>query len=409
MAKKPNNSIEDIQQMMLDKYKPETMDELQDAMKDVFGSMFEAMLQGEMTSHLGFESNDHNSDKKTTNRRNGSGKKKIITKFGEVPINTPRDREGTFDSKLIPKRTRNVSEYEDKVISMYAKGMSQRDIATTIKDIYALPLLLEKLEFAKSSYYYQVKTSKTDKYANFRDLLATFFHDNNDCYGYRRMHSILKKSGYIISEKVVRRLMKEENLVVYKAKKKKYSSYKGEISLEVKNIIERNFHSDAPNTKWLTDITEFSHPEGKVYLSPIIDCFDGKVVSWTVGTSPNADLVNSMLTKAAMNLSETEHPIVHSDRGCHYRWPGWIALMDDFELTRSMSKKGCSPDNSACEGFFGRMKNEFYYGKVWTKVSLKEFIVLINNYIHWYNEKRIKESLGYMSPVEYRESLGIIS
>jgi transposase InsO family protein len=74
-----------------------------------------------------------------------------------------------------------------------------------------------------------------------------------------------------------------------------------------------------------------------------------------------------------------------------------------------MSKKGCSPDNSACEGFFGRMKNEFYYGKVWTKVSLKEFIVLINNYIHWYNEKRIKESLGYMSPVEYRESLGIIS
>jgi transposase-like protein len=136
MAKRPHNSTEDIQQMMLDKYKPETMDELQDAMKDVFGSMFEAMLQGEMTSHLGFESNDHNSDKMTTNRRNGSGKKKVITKFGEVPINTPRDREGTFDSKLIPKRTRNASEYEDKVISMYAKGMSQRDIAATIKDIY---------------------------------------------------------------------------------------------------------------------------------------------------------------------------------------------------------------------------------------------------------------------------------
>ena len=167
------------------------------------------------------------------------------------------------------------------------------------------------------------------------------------------MYGILKKSGYIISEKVVRRLMKEENLIVYKAKKKKYSSYKGEISLEVKNIIERNFYADAPNTKWLTDITEFSHPEGKVYLSPIIDCFDGKVVSWTVGTSPNADLVNSMLRKATMNLSETEHPIVHSDRGCHYRWPGWIALMDDFKLTRYMSKKGCSPDNSACEGFFG--------------------------------------------------------
>jgi hypothetical protein len=102
-------------------------------------------------------------------------------------------------------------------------------IVDALKNKYAISLLFEKLEFAKSSYYYQVKISKTDKYANFRDLLATFFHENKDCYGYRRMHGFLKKSGYMISEKVVRRLMKEENLIVYKAKKKKYSSYKGEI------------------------------------------------------------------------------------------------------------------------------------------------------------------------------------
>lgn len=101
---------------------------------------------------------------------------------------------------------------------------------------------------------------------------------------------------------------------------KKYSYYKGEISPEVDNIINRDFHAESPNTKWLTDITEFAIPAGKVYLSPIIDCFDGMVVSWNIGTTPNSVLVNDMLDKAISNLSPTEHPIVHTDRGCHYRW-----------------------------------------------------------------------------------------
>ena len=108
----------------------------------------------------------------------------------------------------------------------------------------------------------------------------------------------------------------------------------------------------------LTDITEFSIPAGKVYFSPMIDCFDGMPVSWTIGTSPNANLVNTMLDMAIGTLGAEDHPIVHSDRGCHYRWPGWIDRMDEAGLTRSMSRKGCSPDNSACEGFFGRIKNE---------------------------------------------------
>lgn len=170
----------------------------------------------------------------------------------------------------ILKETIKILKKDPGVDMTMIKNNEKALIVDALKNKYALPLILEKLEFAKSSYYYQVKTSKIDNYANLRDLLATFIHENKDCYGYRRMHGLLKKSGYIISEKVVRRLMKEENLIVYKAKKKKYSSYKGEISVEVKNVIERNFHSDAPNTKWLTDITEFSHPEGKVYLSPII-------------------------------------------------------------------------------------------------------------------------------------------
>ena len=106
-------------------------------------------------------------------------------------------------------------------------------------------------------------------------------------------------------------------------------------------------------------------------------------------------------------LKENEHPIVHSDRGCHYRWSGWIQRMDEADLTRSMSKKGCSPDNSACEEFFGRMKNEMFYGEKWDKISVEEFISIINQYMQWYRDKRTKLSLGGLSPMEYRRSLGI--
>jgi putative transposase len=212
--------------------------------------------------------------------------------------------------------------------------------------------------------------------------------------------------GGTVSEKVVRRLMKEGSLVAVGHKKRKYSSYSGEISPPAPNIIERDFHADAPNTRWLTDLTEFSLPAGKVYLSPVTDCFVGMVVSWSIGTSPDAELVNSMLDKAISTLGENERPVVHSDRGSHYRWPGWLARMEAAGLTRSMSKKGCSPDNAACEGFFGGVKNEVFYGRSWADVSIPGFIRTLDKYLHWYVEDRTKMSLGGRSPMEYRRALG---
>ena len=163
------------------------------------------------------------------------------------------------------------------------------------------------------------------------------------------------------------------------------------------------------NEKWLTDITEFAIPAGKVYLSPIVDCFDGLLVDWNISTSPYALLVNSMLDDAAKLLSVGEKSIIHSDRGVHYRWPGWIDRMEKNGFIRSMSKKGCSPDNSACEGVFGRIKNEMFYNADWSGVNISEFIGILNDYLYWYNEKRIKKSLGYLSPIEYRHRLGLVT
>ena len=209
-----------------------------------------------------------------------------------------------------------------------------------LRNKYKLNKLLSVLNLSKSSYCYQVQCIKReDKYKELREKIKELFAYNKERYGYRRIHCLLKREGIIVSEKVVRRIMNDEQLIVKTTKKRKYNSYKGEISPEVENVINRKFSAHKPNEKWLTDITEFRIPAGKIYLSPIIDCFDGMVVSWTIGTSPNAELVNTMLAEAINTLNDTEHPLVHSDRGCHYRWPDWIKLMDNASLTRSMSKK----------------------------------------------------------------------
>lgn len=197
-------------------------------------------------------------------------------------------------------------------------------------------------------------------------------------------------------------------MVVANPKRRRYASYLGEISPAPENIINRDFQAAAPNEKWLTDITEFQIPAGKVYLSPIIDCFDGMVVSWTIGTSPDAELVNTMLDAAIETVAETnDRPVVHLDCGGYYRWPGWLSRMGGANLTRSMSRKACSPDNAACEGFFGRLKNELFYPRDWKSVTIEQFIGVVDDYIRWYNEKRIKISLGALSPIEYRVSLGL--
>ena len=291
------------------------------------------------------------------------------------------------------------------------KRLSNREktiLIGALKNKYPLKSLLEGLGLSRSSYYYQLwAQSQEGKHEALRRRIVEIFDTNNRCYGYRRIHTLLAQEGVKVSEKIVRTLMEEDKLVAQPRRKRKYSSYQGEITPAPENLLERKFHADAPNEKWLTDITEFHLPAGKAYLSPIIDCFDGMIVSWTVSTRPDAEMVNVMLDMATETLDNGERPIIHSDRGCHYRWPGWLERIEKSALVRSMSKKGCSPDNSACEGFFGRIKNEMFYGRTWNGVTMDSFMETLDRYLHWYNNKRIKMSLGGMSPVQYRLSLGM--
>ena len=134
-----NKSKNELVKAIIDAYQPETAKDVQDALKDIFGPMFEAMLQGEMNSHLGYE-NNNKGKKQTQNRRNGYISKNVKTSMGEMTIDVPRDRDGSFEPQIVPKRTKDISDIDKKVLSMYAKGMSQRDISNTIEDIYGFKI-----------------------------------------------------------------------------------------------------------------------------------------------------------------------------------------------------------------------------------------------------------------------------
>jgi transposase InsO family protein/transposase-like protein len=307
---------------------------------------------------------------------------------------------------------KKANELLKKGLGVHLPLLSNREktvLVDALRQTYALPELLGELDLPRSSYFYhRAQLLGADKYAQARLGITEVFERNHNCYGYLRLRASLGRQHVFISEKVVQRLMRQEGLIVPAPKRRWYGSYLGEISPAPDSLINRDFQAATLNEKWLTEITEFQIPAGRVYLSPMIDCFDGLVISWTIGTRPDAVLVNTMLEAAIETVANsTDWPVVHSDRGAHYRWPGWLTQMRDAKLIRSMSRKGCSPDNAACEGFFGRLKTELFYPRNWQATTIELFIQVVDAYIRWYVERRIKISLGSLSPLEYRESLGL--
>ncbi len=240
---------------------------------------------------------------------------------------------------------------------------------------------------------------RPDKYRVEKEEITAIYHENQGRYGYRRITLEMRNRGYVINHKTVSRLMKALGLKC-KVRIKKYRSYKGEIGKIAPNLIDRNFHADAPNQKWTTDITEFSLFGKKLYLSPVLDMYNGEIVSYSINERPHLRQVMEMLDKAFAKIPENTGLIFHSDQGWQYQHRMYQQRLKEKGVRQSMSRKGNCLDNAVMENFFGLLKSELLYLREFE--SIEEFREELEKYIYYYNHQRIKGKLKGLSPVQYR-------
>lgn len=218
---------------------------------------------------------------------------------------------------------------------------------------------------------------------------------------------LASEHGLNLSGKTVLKLMRQENRQS-KVRQKKYRSFKGEVGLAAPNLLNRDFSATRPNQKWATDVTEFKVLGQKQYFSPVIDLFNGEVISFELSASPAMPLISKMLDKAVLQLPKGQSPILHSDQGWQYRHWQYQKTLKRFGITQSMSRKGNCLDNAVAENFFGHFKEEFLRQRQFK--SLTEFKAELDHYIHWFNHERIQLRLKGLSPVDYRtQSLASVS
>ncbi len=271
-----------------------------------------------------------------------------------------------------------------------------------VQEGFRLDLLLATAKMPRSTYYYQVKQlDKPDKNKAIKTEIQAIYDEHKGNYGYRRIHMELRNRGFMVNHKKVQRLMKVMGLAARIRRKRKYSSYQGEVGKKADNLIKRQFEGSKPYEKCYTDVTEFALPEGKLYLSPVLDGYNSEIIDFTLSRSPNLKQVQTMLDKAfpADSYSGT---ILHSDQGWQYQHQSYHDLLESKGILPSMSRKGNSPDNGMMESFFGILKSEMFYGLETSYQSLDELEEAIADYIFYYNNKRIKAKLKGLSPVQYR-------
>ena len=269
---------------------------------------------------------------------------------------------------------------------------------------FPLDILLNIIKLARSTYYYQLKQlDKSDKNHDIKDEIQAIFTEHKGNYGYRRMTLELRNRGYIVNHKKVQRLMRVLGLSARIRRKRKYSSYQGEIGKKADNLIQRQFEASKPMEKCYTDVTEFAIPASsqKLYLSPVLDGFNSEIIAYNLSTSPNLAQVKTMLEQA-FSEEYYENTILHSDQGWQYQHNFYHLFLESKGIQPSMSRKGNSPDNGMMESFFGILKSEMFYGYEKTFQSLNQLEQAIVDYIDYYNNKRIKVKLKGLSPVQYR-------
>lgn len=237
-------------------------------------------------------------------------------------------------------------------------------------------------------------------------MIQEIFQEHKGNYGYRRIRDELRARGHQVNHKRVQRIMKKLGLqcTKFSRKSRRYNSYKGKIGHIATNKINRRFMTPFPLQKLATDVTEFKCLEDeKLYLSPILDFYNGEVIAFRIAKRPTLDLAWEPL-KEAVSIVQQHAPYrttIHSDQGWHYQHNTWVKTLKKNGIFQSMSRKGNCLDNSPMENFFGLLKQEMYYGE--ERVSYSTLKKRIEDYIEYYNNERIKTKLSGLSPVAYRK------
>lgn len=268
---------------------------------------------------------------------------------------------------------------------------------------YPICIMCDVLEVSKAGYYKWLKRMPADEPSE-NDMVSSeiirIYTETNGIYGVRRITQALNRElDAHYNVKRIRRLMRRMGLKsVIRRKRKNYISSTPQITAE--NLLNREFHAESPNQKWLTDVTEFKYGTGsKAYLSAILDLGDNSIVSFVLGHSNNNMLVFKTF-KLAMEDNPGAKPLFHSDRGFQYTSRAFKNILDEAGCVQSMSRVGRCIDNGPMEGFWGTLKSEMYYLNKFN--TYEELEQAIQEYIHFYNNKRYQEKYKGLAPLEVR-------
>ena len=261
-------------------------------------------------------------------------------------------------------------------------------------------MLLIIARVPRSSYYYHLKRlCEPQRHLKEREVIRSICSEHKGRYGYRRVTLALRQRGFQTNHKLVMKLMKQEQLTCT-LREKKYRSYRGKVGKIAPNLLQRDFKAEKPNLKWATDITEFKLLGQKLYLSPIMDLFNGEIISYSLTRRPNFHQITDMLKDAFQKIPDNSQLILHSDQGWQYQMKIYQKMLRDKGIRQSMSRKGNCYDNSVIENFFGILKSEFFHDQAFS--SVEQFSEMLSEYIDYYNNRRIKVKLKGLSPVQFR-------
>jgi transposase InsO family protein len=273
---------------------------------------------------------------------------------------------------------------------------------------YPVQRLCKYLHLSRGAYYRWLKNPVSyseKKNQEIAEKVKTI-HERHPDMGYRRIRDELDRHHDIdVNDKRILRICRKEHIQsTIKWKPKSCTRNSNDPVHIAKNYLNRDFHADAPNEKWLTDVTEFKYYIGievhKVYLSAILDLYDRRIVAYKIGDHNDNPLVMNTFD-AAVALEPDTRPLFHSDRGFQYTSRQFCTRLKKHHMKQSMSRVAHCIDNGPMEGFWGILKREKYYGRRFT--SRKDLVSAIEDYISYYNTERIQRNLHLMTPVEYHQ------